>query len=160
MSESMRKLITLVESMDTNASMTFTEFVIALKKHSELNVIRDRDVIERAYELYKEGSTQDPLKALQMAKDSQTSTKFSFESMFEEDESWRLEGRIKSIETQIESGDIVTGDMLMRIINKVIEGQSQVNDAIQEKMRVGINGLIDLIERDMAQLRAEIEKLK
>ena len=81
-------------------------------------------------------------------------------SMFEEDESWRLEGRIKSIETQIESGDIVTGDMLQRIITQVIEGQSKVNDAIQEKMRVGINGLIDLIERDMNQLRAEIEKLK
>ena len=80
--------------------------------------------------------------------------------MFEEDESWRLEGRIKSIETQIESGDIVTGDMLQRIITQVIEGQSKVNDAIQEKMRVGINGLIDLIERDMNQLRAEIEKLK
>ena len=84
----------------------------------------------------------------------------SIKSMFEEDESWRLEGRIKSIETQIESGDIVTGDMLQRIITQVIEGQSKVNDAIQEKMRVGINGLIDLIERDMNQLRAEIEKLK
>ena len=167
MSESMRKLITLVESMDTQSPMTMSDFVRSAKQTTPLNVIRDKEVIIKAYELYLKGiEVGDPKTPAQAILQAQsTMQNMAFEStdikkMFEEDESWRLEGRIKSIETQIESGDIVTGDMLQRIITQVIEGQSKVNDAIQEKMRVGINGLIDLIERDMNQLRAEIEKLK
>ena len=168
MSESMRKLITLVESMDTQSPMTMSDFVRSAKQSTELNVIRDKEVIIKAYELYLKGievgDPKTPAQAVLQAQSTMQNMAFestnSIKSMFEEDESWRLEGRIKSIETQIESGDIVTGDMLQRIITQVIEGQSKVNDAIQEKMRVGINGLIDLIERDMNQLRAEIEKLK
>ena len=78
----------------------------------------------------------------------------------QDSEYYRLEGRIKSLETQLENGDIVSGDMLKRVVNQILEGQSKVTDAIQQKMSVGINGLIDVVERDIAQLRAEIEKLK
>ncbi len=187
MSESMRKLINLVESMDDRrprrvptdptVPMNMTDFVRNAKAtpsvksalgRNPLHVIRDRELIQKAYQLYldsfKPKNMLSPAQAILQARESfktpYSESTNSIKKMFEEDESWRLEGRIKSIETQIESGDIVTGDMLQRIITQVIEGQSKVNDAIQEKMRVGINGLIDLIERDMNQLRAEIEKLK
>lgn len=55
MSESMRKLITLVESMDTQSPMTMSDFVRSAKQSTPLNVIRDKEVIIKAYELYLKG---------------------------------------------------------------------------------------------------------
>ena len=94
MSESMRKLITLVESMDTQSPMTMSDFVRSAKQSTPLNVIRDKEVIIKAYELYLKGiEVGDPKTPAQAVLQAQsTMQNMAFEStdikkMFEEDES-------------------------------------------------------------------------
>ena len=53
----------------------------------------------------------------------------------QDSEYYRLEGRIKSLETQLENGDIVSGDMLKRIIDQILQGQSEVNTAIMKQIQ-------------------------
>tara|TARA_A100001388_G_C28741530_1_gene487154 strand:- start:1301 stop:1525 length:225 start_codon:yes stop_codon:yes gene_type:complete len=53
----------------------------------------------------------------------------------QDSEYYRLEGRIKSIETQLENGDIVSGDMLKRIVDQILQGQSEVNTAIMKQIQ-------------------------
>ena len=53
----------------------------------------------------------------------------------QDSEYYRLEGRIKSLETQLENGDIVSADMLKRIIDQILQGQSEVNTAIMKQIQ-------------------------
>ena len=53
----------------------------------------------------------------------------------QDSEYYRLEGRIKSLETQLENGDIVSGDMLKRIVDQILQGQSEVNTAIMKQIQ-------------------------
>ena len=53
----------------------------------------------------------------------------------QDSEYYRLEGRIKSLETQLENGDIVSGDMLKRIEDQILQGQSEVNTAIMKQIQ-------------------------
>ena len=53
----------------------------------------------------------------------------------QDSEYYRLEGRINSLETQLENGDIVAGDMLKRIVDQILQGQSEVNTAIMKQIQ-------------------------
>ncbi len=53
----------------------------------------------------------------------------------QDSEYYRLEGRINSLETQLENGDIVSGDMLKRIVDQILQGQSEVNTAIMKQIQ-------------------------
>jgi len=53
----------------------------------------------------------------------------------QDSEYYRLEGRLKSLETQLENGDIVSGDMLKRIVDQILQGQSEVNTAIMKQIQ-------------------------
>ena len=53
----------------------------------------------------------------------------------QDSEYYRLEGRIKSLETQLENGDIVSGDMLKRIVDQILQGQREVNSAIMKQIQ-------------------------
>ena len=53
----------------------------------------------------------------------------------QDSEYYRLEGRIKSLETQLENGDIVSGDMLKRIVYQILQGQSEVNTSIMKQIQ-------------------------
>ena len=53
----------------------------------------------------------------------------------QDSEYYRLEGRINSLETQLENGDIVSGDMLKRIVDQILQSQSEVNTAIMKQIQ-------------------------
>lgn len=98
-------------------SMTFTDFVIQAKQSQKLNVIRDKELILKAYELFSKDVAKTPADAIDMARN--TMDNMAFEGKYSADKTTLVKAVISSLEKKAMDGDIEDIKFLRRLASLV-----------------------------------------